>query len=109
MGLKTRIWASRGRTDGEEDGGEISPKCESIGLGPKKGQSKGDSDLKGPHKEPPKLWAQNGKKLRGIQFVPCNPSVTLTHQPLQSSVEYNVQVGNEKFGSMVISPFGTAV
>ena len=35
LGLETRIWASRGGGDGEEEegegGGEISPMCESIG------------------------------------------------------------------------------
>ena len=62
----------------------------------------GDSDLKRPLKEPQsfKKWAPKGQELSGIQLFPWNPSVTLTHQPLQSSVEYYVQVSNEKFGSM---------
>ena len=62
----------------------------------------GNSDLKGPLKEPPKLKKMGPKreKLSGIQLFPWNPSVTLTHQPLQSSVEYYVQVSYEKFGSL---------
>ena len=49
------------------------------------------------------------QKLCGIQFVTWNPSVTLTHQPLQSSVDC-VQGGNEKFGSMdPLGSLGTTV
>ena len=74
---------------------------EQLGSG-KINQTMGIQISRGPLNNPQsfKKWAPKGQELSGIKLFPWNPSVTLTHQPLQSSVEYDVQVSNEKFGSM---------